>query len=590
MASFADYLTDILSTAFQAEGLSPHFGRVTLSGRPDLAQFQCNGALAAAKDAKQAPRAIAERILDRIKDHPALTHLSIAGPGFINIDLTDRAICDFLNDWLTKEKLGIEAPKHRQTILLDYGGANIAKAMHVGHLRAAIIGDSLRRIFSYLGHEAFGDVHLGDWGLPMGMVISEIKRRQPDLPYFISNFKGPYPVSSPVTMDDLEILYPEAASACKEDPERLEEARKATAELQDGNPGYRALWQHFFDTSIAALKRDYGALNVQFDLWKGEAHVHDLIDPMIRRMQEQGLVEQSDGALIVRVAEETDKKEMPPLILRKKDGAVMYGTTDLATIIDRVETQNPDLILYVVDQRQHLHFEQVFRAAHKAGIDGKAKLEHLGFGTMNGTDGKPFKTRSGGVLKLQDLIATMTNAANARLIEHGLGSSYTDEERENIAQKVGLAALKFADLSNYPVANYVFDLDRFLRFEGRTGPYLLYACVRIKSLLRKAGEQGEHPNDGTLLPPQAVEERELMLILGRVNDAVEIAALERAPNKIADYAFDLAQAFSKFYAACHILGEEDRKIRHARLALADLTQRTLVQMLDLLGIESPERM
>ena len=588
MASLPQHLSSIVGHAFAAEGMPAHLGRVIPSGRPDLAQFQCNGALAAAKLAQISPRQIAEKVLKHLERDPMLTDLSIAGPGFINFNVSDIAIADYLNEMRRQKHLGLEQPAHPETIILDYGGANIAKAMHVGHLRAAIIGDSLRRIFTYLGHQTFGDVHLGDWGLQMGMLISEIKKRQPALPYFDPSFKGPYPTTSPVTMEDMEVLYPEAAAACKSDETRLEEARQATAELQEHHPGYSHLWKHFFDISVNALKKDYGSLNVFFDLWKGEAHVHDLIDPMIKDMQKKNLVEESDGALIIRVAEESDKKNMPPLILRKKDGAVMYGTTDLATIVDRVKEQDPDLILYVVDQRQHLHFEQVFRAAKKAGISGKAKLEHLGFGTMNGTDGKPFKTREGGVLRLNELIAMMREAASERLKEHGLASGYSEVEREDIAKKVGLAALKFADLSNYPVANYVFDIERFMRFEGRTGPYLLYASVRIKSLLRKAQEQGDYP--AAILPPQHEDERDLMLILGRAGDAIKNAADERAPNKIADYTFELAQSFSRFYASCHILSEQDQLLRQSRLGLAQLTGSVMDQCLALLGIEVPERM
>src|SRR4030095_12677775 len=400
-------------------------------------------------------------------------------------------------------------------VVMDYGGANIAKTMHVGHLRAAIIGEALRRLFIFAGDDVVGDVHMGDWGLQMGMIISELEIRRPDLPYFDPNFKGPYPNASPVTVDELEEVYPTAAAACKADP-----ARVARPALQQGRPGYRALWQHFFDVSVETMKRDYGALGVHFDLWKGEACVDPLIAPMVDKMKAMGIAEEDQGALIVRVAKPDDKKEIPPLILIKKDGAAMYSTTDLATIVDRVHEQNPDHILYVVDQRQHLHFEQVFRAAQMAKINRKETMEHLGFGTMNGSDGKPFKTRAGGVMKLQDLIAMMSNAAMARLNEQGLATDYDPSERQEIARRVGLAALKFADLSNHPVANYVFDLDRFTRFEGKTGPYLQYAAVRIKSILRKAESIGEKP--GKILPPEAGE-RDLLLALGALPDAITAA-------------------------------------------------------------------
>src|SRR6185295_88186 len=395
------------------------------------------------------------------------------------------------------------------------------------------------------------------------------------------------PNSSPVTVDELEEIYPTAAAACKADPARMEKARVATAELQQGRPGYRALWQHFFDVSVEAMKRDYGALGVHFDLWKGEACVDPLIAPMVDKMKAMGLAHEDQGALIIQVAKPDDKKEIPPLILIKKDGAAMYSTTDLATIVDRVHEQNPDLILYVVDQRQHLHFEQVFRTAIMAGINGKAKMEHLGFGTMNGPDGKPFKTRAGGVMKLQDLIAMMTGAARDRLKEQGLATDYDEAEREEIARNVGLAALKFADLSNHRIANYVFDLDRFVRFEGKTGPYLLYAAVRIKSILRKAETQGDR--QGAILAPEPGE-RDLILALGSLPDAIMEAYRERAPNKIADYAYGLAQIFSTYYNQFHILSEQNEPLRRSRLGLAALTLRALELSLSLLGIEVPERM
>jgi len=586
MSSLSGALTDVVARVFSELGLPAEYGRVTVSNRPDLGQFQCNGALAAAKAAKQNPRAIAEQVLGRLQALPQLRDLSLAGPGFINLSLTDAALAEHANKVADDARLAV-VRKRPETVVLDYGGANIAKPMHVGHLRAAIIGDALRRIFGFVGDHTIGDVHMGDWGLQMGMLISELEIRRPDLPYFNLDFKGPYPNQSPVTVDELGDLYPVASAACKADPARMERARVATAELQQGRPGYRALWQHFFDISVEAMKRDYGALGVHFDLWKGEACVDPLIAPMVEAMKAKDIAEVDQGALIVRVAKPDDKKEIPPLILIKRDGAAMYSTTDLATIVDRVNEQNPDLILYVVDQRQHLHFEQVFRTAIMAGINGKAKMEHLGFGTMNGPDGKPFKTREGGVMRLQDLIAMMTNAALDRLREQGLATDYDEVERQEIARRVGLAALKFADLSNHPVANYVFDLDRFVRFEGKTGPYLLYAAVRIKSILRKAEAQGDKP--GVILPPEPGE-RDLILALGALPDAIAAAYDERAPNKIADYAYGLAQTFSTYYNAFHILSEQDKALLRSRLALCALTLRALEQSLSLLGIEIPERM
>lgn len=587
MTSLAGQLTDIVSEAFSGAGLPRELGFVTVSNRPDLGQFQCNGALPAAKAAKVNPRALAEQVAAILKRNPDFADVSLAGPGFLNLTLTDEALARYANDLAGDERLGVPDKAAPRTVVLDYGGPNIAKPMHVGHLRASIIGDSLRRLFAFAGDRTISDVHMGDWGLPMGMLITEIARRQPDLPHFQEGATGPFPVDSPVSMDDLEMLYPAAAAACREDPARLEEARAATAELQRGRPGYLALWRHFIDVSVDGMRRDFEALGVRFDLWKGEAAVHDLIAPMIDRLKESGLAEESEGALIVRVGREDDKSEMPPLILLKSDGGVMYGTTDMATIVDRVAEIDPDLMLYVVDQRQHLHFEQVFRAARLAGLTGRSECEHIGFGTMNGADGKPFKTRAGGVMKLQDLLAMATDQALARLSEAGLASDYPEDEQRQVARQIGIGAIKFADLSNHRISNYVFDLDRFTAFEGKTGPYLQYAAVRVKSLLRKASAQGAE--EGGILPPTAVE-RDLVLALAQFPDAVAAAVAKRAPNEIADFAFTLAQSFSRFYAACHILSETDVALRGSRLALAALTLRQLERSLDLLGIEVPERM
>jgi arginyl-tRNA synthetase len=587
MSSLSSLLSEIAGRAFAAEGLDPSFGKVTVSNRPDLAQFQCNGAMAAAKAAKQPPRAIAEKVAARLKNEPTFREVSLAGPGFINLHVTDAYLAEQMNGLRSDARLGLPPTSNPRTVVLDYGGPNIAKPMHVGHLRAGIIGDSLRRIYKFVGDTTVGDVHMGDWGLQMGMLISELEIRRPDLPYFDKSFTGPYPKESPVTLEELDAMYPKASADSKANPERMERSRQATAELQDGRPGYRALWQHFFDISVAAMKRDYGNLGVTFDLWKGEAIVHDLIAPMVDAMKKQGIVEESDGAQVIRVAEETDKHEIPPLILVKSDGAFMYATTDLATVIDRVNCQNPDLSIYVVDHRQGLHFVQVFRAAKKAGINGKGELVHLGYGTMNGTDGKPFKTRAGGVMRLDDLYQMVTDEALKKLTEHGLGAEYGEDEKIDIAHKVGVSALKFADLSNNPIANYVFDLDRFSRFEGKTGPYLLYAAVRVKSLLRKAREQNDVPD--AILPPEPGE-RDLMLMLGQMPDAILAAYDDLAPNKIADFAFGLAQIFSAYYANFHVLSETNAALRHSRLAMAELVLKELVLCLELLGIQTPERM
>lgn len=578
-------LTAVMGKAFAAEGLDPALGRVQVSDRPDLAQFQSNGALAAAKAAKANPRALAEKLAAHLKSDPRFAKVEIAGPGFLNLDLTDAALAEALaapDALLAPDDTGL-----RGKAVIDFGGPNVAKAMHVGHLRSSILGDALQRHFRFAGFDVTSDVHLGDWGKPMGLLITEVEARQPGLPYFDAAFTGPYPATSPVSMEDLEILYPAAAAAAKEDPARDEAARIATAELQQGRPGYRALWRHFVDVSIAGIQREFASLGVVFDLWKGEADVDALIAPMLDDLKSRGIAELDDGALIVRVAEPTDKKETPPLILVKRDGGVLYETTDVATIVDRVRNLAPALILYVVDQRQHEHFEKVFRASRKAGYAGDAVLEHVGFGTINGADGKPFKTRAGGVLKLYDLIEMAKAEAAKRLTEQGIGADYPEAERDEVARQVGLAAIKFADLSNYRLTNYIFDLERFTKFEGKTGPYLQYAAVRVKSLLRRAADAGEAPG---AIAIHAREERELALALLRFPDALEETLRTRAPNVMCDYAFRLAQAFSSFYAAHHILSEADPALRASRLGLAALTLRALETSLGLLGIEVPERM
>jgi arginyl-tRNA synthetase len=581
MSSLAADLSRTVEDAFAAEGLDRRFGRVAASDRPDLAQFQCNGALAAAKQAKTNPRAVAEKIAARLKSDSQFAKVEIAGPGFINLNLTDAAL-----------GARIAAPDvppnpNGKTLLLDFGGINVAKPMHVGHLRSSVIGDCLQRLFRANGWHVVSDIHLGDWGLQMGQLISEIGIRGIAPIYFDADFKGPYPEQSPVTMEDLEEIYPAASAACKADPARLEAARRATVELQDGRPGYRALWRHFVEVSEAGAKREFDALDVHFDLWKGEASVHDCIAPMIADLKARGLAKMDEGALVIEVAEEGDKKPMPPLLLVKSDGGLLYGTTDMATIVERVEEQNPDLILYVVDHRQHGHFEQVFRAAAKAGITGKAQLEHAGFGTINGPDGKPFKTRAGGVMKLYDLIAMAVVEAKSRLAEQGLGADYSPEEREAIAKQIAIATIKFADLSNHRTTDYIFDLERFSKFEGKTGPYLQYAAVRIKSILRKAGEEGYQAGTPSIHSP---EERDLVLQLLSLGDAMQAAEDKRAPNILCDYAFTLAQNFSRFYAAHHILSETDAGLRAQRLGLCRRVLEVMTRTLSLLGIAVPERM
>lgn len=587
MASIADILTRRAGAAFAAQGLPESLGRVVESGRPDLAPYQCNGAMAAAKIAGKPPRVIAEAVAASLEGDDLIEAIEIAGPGFINLTPKTHVYAARAEEIAGDAMAGAEQVETPRGVVIDFGGPNVAKPMHVGHLRSSIIGDSLQRLFRFRGDRVTSDVHLGDWGLQMGQLITEVARVMPDLPYFDAGFTGPYPDESPVTMDDLQLLYPRASAACKEDKARLEEARQATRDLQAGRAGYVALWRHFAAVSKSALETDFAALGVHFDLWKGESDVDALIPGMVEDLKSRGVTHEDQGAWIIPVAREDEKRELPPFLLLKSDGAALYETTDLATILDRKKEQDPDLILYVVDARQADHFEKVFRAADKAGYFDRAQLEHIGFGTMNGPDGKPFKTREGGVLKLADLIRMATDKARARLEEAGLGQEGNAEEREAVAKAVGIAAIKFADLSNLRTTNYIFDLDRFVAFEGKTGPYLLYAAVRIKSMMRKAKDQGVAPGEifiGT--------DEEAALV--RALDGFALAASEaydkRSPNYLCDHAFTLAQAFSKFYANCPVLGAEDEPVKASRLALAALTLKQLETVFSLIGIDAPERM
>ncbi len=586
MTSLLAELSATAGAAFAAEGMDAAYGRAQASDRAD-AQFQVNGALPAAKSAKANPRAIAQKVAARLLASPLFAEVAVGGPGFINLKLKDEILQARLQSLARHPESALPESGKGKRVVIDFGGPNIAKPMHVGHLRSSIIGDCLQRLFKANGWSVTSDVHLGDWGLPMGQLIAELRVRRPDLPYFDPADRSPYPDESPVSMDDLEELYPAAAAACKADDKRLEAARLATLSLQQGRPGYRALWRHFHDVTAVGLTREFASLGVVFDEWKGESDADPLIQGMIQTLKAEGLARMDEGALIVPVAQAEDTKEIPPLILVKSDGAVNYATTDVATIIERVRDHDPDLILYVVDQRQHLHFEQVFRAAKKAGLCGHAELEHVGYGTVNGTDGKPFKTRAGGVMKLYDLIAMATAEAGKRLAEQGLASDYPESERAGVAKAVGLSAIKFADLSNNRVSSYVFDLERFTRFEGKTGPYLQYAAVRIKSILRKAREEGFAIGLPVI---RSEEERALALQLLAMPEALLCAEVKRAPNLICDYVFTLAQGFSRFYTEHHILSETDGALRGGRLSLCALTMTQIERVLGLLGIDVPERM
>jgi arginyl-tRNA synthetase len=583
-----DELSKLVGDAFAAEGLEFELGAVKPADRPDLAQFQCNGALPAAKQAKKNPREIAEAIKSRLANEPQFAEISVAGPGFINLKLNDEFLSAKATSLTEGDRFGGWARPDPEKIVIDYGGANVAKPLHVGHLRAAIIGEALKRLCRFVGDRVTGDVHLGDWGLQMGQLISELALRQPGLEYFKEGGEGPFSSKPPISLADLEEMYPIASAACKEDPARADEARRATKELQAGRPGYRALWRHFVDLSIKAMREDYDDLGVEFDLWKGEADADPLIPELTKDLTSKGVIEESDGAQIIRVARDSDKKEMPPIIFLNSQGAIGYHATDIATIVDRIRELDPDRILYVVDARQRLHFEQVFRAVGIAGIFEETRLEHLWFGTMNGKDGKPFKTRAGGTLKLRDFIDMVTEKARERLTASGFAEGYDESETAEIARKVGVAALKFADLSNPRTSDYIFDLDRFMAFEGKTGPYLLYASVRVRSILAKARDAGAG-NPGVVIIKES-EERDLALMMLAFGDAVRESYEKRMPHILCDHAFQLAQAFSKFYAACRIVDENDPDIRASRLRLAVLAGGQLDLTLTLLGLEAPERM
>jgi arginyl-tRNA synthetase len=600
MTDLRTVLGEAVGAAFAAEGVDAALARVTTSDRPDLADFQSNGALAAAKALKANPRELAARVAERLTNDPRLASVEVAGPGFINFKLADSALstraAEVAADSAHAGASVVESPRK---VVIDFAGPNVAKPMHVGHLRSSIIGESLKRIFRFRGDAVWGDAHFGDWGFQMGLLIVAVGD-EGKADGFLIEGDGPFPAESPVSLDDLERLYPAAAAMAKEDAGFRDRARKATAELQGGRPGYRALWAHFVAVSRTALEREFGALGVTFDLWNGESDADPVMAEMIAHLEATGLLVEDDGARVVHVARpgETRKKKLadgsvieapspPPLLVISSEGSAMYGTTDLATILDRRKAIDPDLILYVVDERQAEHFEQVFRAAYLAGYAAEGSLDHLGFGTMNGPDGKPFKTRAGGVLKLHDLITMAVDKARERLQEAKLGDDLPEAEFEAIAHKVAVAALKFADLSNSRTTSYVFDLDRFMSFEGKTGPYLLYQAVRIKSLLRKGADQGATAGPIVIAEPA---ERDLALTLDAFSQAVSEAYDKRMPHVIAEHAYRLAQGFSKFYAACPVLIAPDAATRGSRMALSKAALDQLETALTLLGIDTPERM
>ena len=588
MKQILDLITKELEEAFEAAGYDKSLARVTLSNRPDLCEYQCNGAMAGAKKYRKAPIMIANEVVAGLADSACIAEVQAVAPGFINMKLNDKFVADYLNQMEGDGALGLEKAENPKTIVIDYGGPNVAKPLHVGHLRSAIIGESVKRICRIMGHNVMGDIHLGDWGYQMGLIITELKKRQPELPYFDDAFEGEYPEEAPFTIGELEEIYPTASAFAKENEEYREEALHATYLLQNGHRGYRAIWDHIMNVSVTDLKKNYANLNVDFDLWKGESDAQEFIPDMIERLKAEGFARIDDGALVIDVKEETDTKEIPPCMIQKSDGASLYGTTDLATLVQRERDYQPDKVIYVVDKRQELHFVQVFRAAKKTGIVPEhTELQFLGFGTMNGKDGKPFKTREGGVMRLENLIADIHEEMYKKITDNR-----TVEEAEAVqtAKVVGMSAIKYGDLSNQASKDYIFDVDRFTSFEGNTGPYILYTIVRIKSILKKYQDNGYSLEGLMINGAHSDSEKALMLEVTKYNAVMKNAFEDIAPHKICAYIYDLANAFNRFYHETKILAEEDVEVQKSYIALLMLTKRVLETCIDVLGFEAPERM
>ncbi len=582
MQKILDIITAKMQTAFADAGYDASFGRVTVSNRPDLCEYQCNGALAAAKQYKCAPIQIAKAVAEKL-DANDYSMVEAVMPGFINLKLSDAFLKTYLEGMRTAPDFGVAKPGEGKTIVVDYGGANVAKPLHIGHLRPAIIGEALKRLYKFMGYNTIGDVHLGDWGLQMGLIIAELQERQPELPYFDPGFTGEYPAQSPFTLAELEELYP-TASAKKKDPVFAEKAHTATFELQQGRRGYRAIWEHIMGVSLPDLRRIYGTLDVHFEKWLGESDADPYIPAMVEDLKARGFAVPSEGAWVIPVAQEGDKKEVPPCILIKSDGSAIYATTDLATMVQRMDDWKPHKILYVTDKRQNLHFEQIFRAARKSGIvSPETQLEHVGHGTMNGKDGKPFKTRDGGVLRLEQLIADMTTFVRAKVVENKIVSQ---DEVEETTAKIALAALKYGDLSNQPTKDYNFDLERFAAFEGNTGPYILYTIVRVKSILSRYGAWEHLP----IQAPANAEAKDLMLTITKFGPTLDSALANSAPNQICAYIYELAGAVNKFYHETPILKEESEELKAGHIALIGLAKRILETCIHILGFEAPEKM
>ena len=588
MKKIIDYIAEELADAFEKAGYDRAYGKVTLSNRPDLCEYQCNGAMAGAKAYKKAPFMIAEDVVALLKDSACMEEVEVVKPGFINIRLKKAFVADYLNQMEEAEDLGIQKAENPEMIVVDYGGPNVAKPLHVGHLRSAIIGESVKRIARKMGHEVLGDIHLGDWGYQMGLIITELKERKPELPYFDESFEGEYPKEAPFTISELEEIYPTASGKAKEDDAYRENALHATYLLQNGHRGYRAIWNHIINVSVSDLKRNYANLNVSFDLWKGESDAQAYIPDMIDKLKKDGFAHEDQGALVIDVQEETDTKEIPPCMIQKSDGASLYGTTDLATLVQRVEDYHPDKVIYVVDKRQELHFTQVFRSAKKTGIvPAETELKFLGFGTMNGKDGKPFKTREGGVMRLETLISETAEKMYKKISEN---HAIEEEEARKTANMIGVAALKYGDLSNQASKDYVFDVDRFISFEGNTGPYILYTIVRIKSILNKYQAQGNSLDGLKVQEAHADCEKALMLEAAKYNDVIANAFQDLAPHKICAYIYEVSNAFNSFYHETKILSEENEIQKASFIQLLKLTKKVLETCIDLLGFSAPDRM
>lgn len=588
MKKFLDLISEEMKQAFEAAGFDRELGKMTLSNRPDLCEYQCNGAMAGAKLYKKAPIMIANEVAEKLQESPIFSEVSAVAPGFLNCKVKEAFVGAYLSEMAQTEKFGLEMPVNPDKVIIDYGGPNVAKPLHVGHLRSAVIGESIKRIVRYAGHDIIGDIHLGDWGLQMGLICTELQERQPDLVYFDESFEGEYPAEAPFTIAELGEIYPTASAKSKEDEAYKEKALEATSKIQSGVRGYRALWKQIMAVSIPDLKKNYENLNVGFELWKGESDVHDLIPGMAEKMKTDGYAYMSEGALVVDIKEESDTKEIPPCMILKSDGAALYTTTDLATILERMEEYQPDRMIYLTDKRQELHFEQVFRCARKTGlVTPDTGLLHIGFGTVNGKDGKPFKTRDGGVMRLEMLIDEINEEMYRKITDN---REVSEEEAKQIAKTVALAAIKYGDLSNQAAKDYIFDIDKFTSFEGDTGPYILYTIVRIKSILNKYKEQGGSLEHVTIGAPGNDSEKNLGLELAKFNAMMEAACEETAPHKVCAYIYDLANAFNKFYHETKILSEEDEEKKKGFIALLLLTRDVLETCIDVLGFSAPERM